>query len=415
MIWAGFREYHEVDILEDVAEDRIRKGSGEYRRAILALFFGSLTAFGTEYCVQPIIPMFSDTFGLQPAMASLAVSFGIGGMAAAMLLIASFAKRLPRKKVMSLALLLSAGMAILMAVSQSFELILALRLCQGIVLAGFPAMAIAYVNEEFDSSITGFVIGIYVSGNSIGGLLGRLLLSFLTDIFSWRMALGILGGIYVVIGIVFLLALPKAKHRVDRKAKISGWKEFHRLLGNHRLIAVYGIALCIMGAFVCTYNFISYVLLAEPYGLSQTAVGFVYLLYLVGTLSSTIMGRLSDRIGNGKVVVISVLCMLAGILISLGMPLFLKIAGIGIFTYGFFGAHSAACSWAGKLDAGDKARIASLYMFFYYIGGSFIGSFGGNFLTAFGWAGIVGFLGVILLLTLAAGIMLLRSLENRKV
>ncbi|MBQ1335470.1 MAG: MFS transporter, partial [Selenomonadaceae bacterium] len=121
--------------MEDVAEDRIRKGSGEYRRAILALFFGSLTAFGTEYCVQPIIPMFSDTFGLQPAMASLAVSFGIGGMAAAMLLIASFAKRLPRKKVMSLALLLSAGMAILMAVSQSFELILALRLCQGIVLA----------------------------------------------------------------------------------------------------------------------------------------------------------------------------------------------------------------------------------------------------------------------------------------
>ncbi|MBR3459149.1 MAG: MFS transporter [Selenomonadaceae bacterium] len=392
-----------------VASGRIMRGTKEYRRAILALFFGSLTAFGTEYCVQPIIPVFTQTFGLQPALASLAVSFGTGGMAVAMLLIASFAKRLPRKAVMSVALILPAGLAILMAVSQSFELILLLRLCQGMLLAGFPAMAIAYINEEFDTAIVGAVVGIYVSGTSIGGLAGRLLLSFFTDLFSWRTALGIVGGIYAVIGIAFLLTLPKAKHVVDRNARPSGWREFHRLLKNRRLVALYGISLCIMGAFVCTYNFISYVLLEEPYQLSQTAVGFVYLIYFVGTFSSTVMGRLSDRIGNGKVVVISVACMLAGILVSLLLPLWMKLLGIGIFTYGFFGAHSSACSWAGKLDASDKARIASLYMFFYYVGGSVIGSLGGNFLPSFGWAGIVGFLGCILSLTLCMSVLLLRA------
>ena len=296
-----------------------------------------------------------------------------------------------------------------MAFCESFELMLLLRLAQGIMLAGFPAMAIAYINEEFDASIVGSVVGIYVSGTSIGGLAGRLLLSSLTDMFSWRTALLVLGVVYALIGVAFLLMLPRAGHRVDRHAPIALWHEFHRLLGNRRLIAVYIIALCIMGSFVCTYNFLSFELLAEPYLLSQTAVGFVYLIYLVGTLSSTVMGRLSDRIGNGRTVLISLALMLAGNLISLSMPLWSTLLGVAVFTYGFFGAHSAACSWAGRLDPGDKARISSMYMFFYYVGGSTIGSAGGYFLLHFGWAGIVAFLCAAIAIALALNLMLMKD------
>ena len=390
----------------------MQKGTHEYYRAILALFFGSLVTFGVEHCVQPIIPVFTEEFGLQPATASLAVSFGIGGMAFAMIAIACMAKRLPRKEVMSIALILSSALAVFITFSESFDLILLLRLCQGILLAGFPAMAIAYINEEFDAAIVGAVVGIYVGGTSIGGLAGRLLLSFLTDLFSWRTALLTLGLAYAIMGVVFLLTLPKAKHQIDRHSPIAGLHEFHRLLGNRRLVAVYLIALCVMGSFVCTFNFISYVLLAEPYLLSQTAVGLIFLLNLVGTLSSTVMGRLSDHAGNGKTVLVSLLCMLAGLILSLALPLWAKLLGIGVFTYGFFGAHVAACSWAGKLDPGDKARISSMYMFFYYVGGSTIGSAGGYFLMHFGWPGIVAFLSAILLAALAINWMLLRHEEK---
>ena len=65
-----------------------------------------------------------------------------------MLFIAEFAKRLPRKGVMSLALIVSSILAVVMALSDYFGLILGLRLCQRILLAGFPAMATAYISEE---------------------------------------------------------------------------------------------------------------------------------------------------------------------------------------------------------------------------------------------------------------------------
>lgn len=123
--------------IQDLSVNKIHSGTREYWQAIVALFLGSMVAFGSEYCVQPIIPLLAESFSLDPATASLAVSFGTGGMALAMLLIAEFAKRLPRKEVMSLALIVAAILAIFMAVSDYFGLILLLRLCQGCLLAGW--------------------------------------------------------------------------------------------------------------------------------------------------------------------------------------------------------------------------------------------------------------------------------------
>ncbi len=392
-----------------LADYRISKGTGEYWRAIIALFCGSLVTFGAEYCVQPIIPVFTETFSLEPATASLAVSFGTGGMAIAMLFIAEFAKRLPRKMVMSIALIVSAILAVIMALSDYFGLILVLRLCQGILLAGFPAMATAYISEEFDSAIVGAVMGIYVSGTSIGGLAGRMLLSFFTDLYSWRTALAILGIAYAIIGVAFMMVLPKAHHSIDTRAPISGLGEFKKFFSNKRLIAIYALAFMLMGPFVCAYNYISYVLLAEPYCLNQTTIGLFYMLYFVGTISSTLMGALSDRIGNGRTVLISIAGMLGGILLSLYPSLLGIIVGMGIFTFGFFGAHASALSWSCKVDNSDKARITALYMFSYYMGSSLIGSGGGYFLSLWGWTGIVFFLVAILSVALLVSLLLLKN------
>ncbi|MBE6099708.1 MAG: MFS transporter [Anaerovibrio sp.] len=145
--------------IQDLSVNKIHSGTKEYWQAIVALFLGSMVAFGSEYCVQPIIPLLAESFSLDSATASLAVSFGTGGMALAMLLIAEFAKRLPRKEVMSISLIVAAILAIFMAVSDYFGLILLLRLCQGCLLAGFPALATAYINEEFDLTCPDFRIG----------------------------------------------------------------------------------------------------------------------------------------------------------------------------------------------------------------------------------------------------------------
>ena len=385
---------------------KITQGSKKFFVANAALFLGGLVTFGAEYCVQPIIPVFTQDFGLEPASASLAVSFGTAGMACSMILIALFAKILPRKTIMTLALVAASVLAIFISLQESFGAILALRFIQGMFLAGFPSIAVAYISEEFDARIVGTVTGIYIAGTSVGGLFGRILLSFFTDVFDWRAALTILGAAYLIMSTAFVLILPKPGHVLGTSTTQGNLGKIFR---NARLMTVYLIAASAMGVFVCTYNFISYVLIAPPFNLSQTQIGLIYFLFLAGTAASAIMGRLADNIGNGKTLLTSILIMIAGVALTCAASLALKLSGVALVTYGFFGAHSAAASWVGKLDDSDKARLAAGYMFFYYVGASVFGSLGGKFLSAFGWSGVAIFMTAVLLIALTMCIKLLRK------
>lgn len=93
------------------------------------------------------------------------------------------------------------------------------------------------------------------------------------------------------------------------------------------------------------------------------------------------------------------------------MPLIVKIIGLAIFTYGFFGVHSNACAWAPQSCQNDKAQVSAMYMLFYYIGASTFGTIGGTFLSNYGWSGIVVFETVILTIGLMLAIILYKKKE----
>lgn len=375
----------------------IQKGTSQYWKAISALFLGTLAAFGMIYCTQPLIPVFSKEFALTPSTASLAMSFTNGGMALSMVAIAGVAGFLNRKITMSVALFGSAVLTAAVVLSSDFTMILLCRAAQGILLAGFPAIAMAYINEEFEPDITGLVIGIYISGTSIGGLCSRLLVSALTDFFSWQIALGCIGILGFFIGIWFWFGLPQSKHFVPQKHLPRNiGRDLLQNLRDPLIIRLYLIAFAIMGSFMAVYNFIGYSLMAPPYNFSQTAVGGLFTLYLIGTFSSTFMGGMADRYGNAKILCLSIFLMLFGGIVTLAASLLIKIIGLAVFTFGFFGSHSTACSWVGKNCLGDKARAASLYLLFYYIGASVIGTTGGVFLFHYGWSGVILFVGAVL-------------------
>jgi YNFM family putative membrane transporter len=55
-----------------------------------------------------------------------------------------------------------------------------------------------------------------------------------------------------------------------------------------------------------------------------------------------------------------------------------------------------------------KGQAAALYLLAYYIGSSLIGSYGGHFWTGFGWGGVAGLVGALLLIGLAGAVHLSR-------
>lgn len=368
---------------------RIRVNTAIYWRTIFVIFLGSMAAFGAEYCVQPLIPVIAADFYLSPASASLAVSAGLFGMALSMLFIAVIGPALDRKKITTVSLLVAAVFTIVIGLCSNFYLILLLRFFQGVILAAFPSLMIAYINEEFEASSVGSVLGIYIGANAIGGLAGRLIVSSMADFFSWRTGLIMIGLLYLAIALSVGFFLPKSHHKNTGTISFKPGKIIANIFSDTKLLLIYLIGFCAMGSFVSVYNFITYVLLHEPYNLSQTFIGCLFFTYLIGSFSSAYMGKKTYLWGNGRVIGISALLMLLGIIITILMPLLCKILGLVIFTFGFFGCHTGACGWVGKLNKGDKAVSSSLYMFLYYTGASALGTLGGFFLEHYGWNGVV--------------------------
>lgn len=368
---------------------RIRVNTAIYWRTIFVIFLGSMAAFGAEYCVQPLIPVIAADFSLSPASASLAVSAGLFGMALSMLFIAVIGPALDRKKITTVSLLVAAVFTIVIGLCSNFYLILLLRFFQGVILAAFPSLMIAYINEEFESSSIGSVLGIYIGANAIGGLAGRLIVSSMADFFSWRTGLIMIGLLYLAIALSVGFFLPKSHHKNTGNISFKPGKIIANIFSDTKLLLIYLIGFCAMGSFVSVYNFITYVLLHEPYNLSQTFIGCLFFTYLIGSFSSAYMGKKTYLWGNSRVIGISALLMLLGIIITILMPLLCKILGLVVFTFGFFGCHTGACGWVGKLNKGDKAVSSSLYMFLYYTGASALGTLGGFFLEHYGWNGVV--------------------------
>ena len=163
-----------------------------------------------------------------------------------------------------------------------------------------------------------------------------------------------------------------------------------------------------MGSFVTLYNYIGFQLLAPPYSLSYSLVGWIFIIYLVGTFSSVFMGKLADSYGRRNMMWAALAIIFIGACISLSGNLWIKIFGVAIFTFGFFGGHSVASSWVGKIADHNKAQASALYLFFYYLGSSVSGTIGGVFWSGFGWSGVIG----LILIQLVLGMFLTRWLRN---
>ncbi|MBK5443750.1 MFS transporter [Peribacillus sp. TH24] len=386
----------------------IEPAGKSFRKTILALFLGSFVTFADLYSTQPVIPVFAKQFGVSPAVASLTLSFATGTLAICLLLVSFFSENIDRKRIMGTALTLSALLSICVSfIQDDLYILIAIRAVQGAVLAGFPAIAMAYISEEFHPKSLGYVMGIYVSGSSIGGLAGRLIVGVLTDHFSWNIAIGSLGALSLIISLAFWWMLPPSQLAVRNKISLSRIKNsLINNLRNTRLVLLFGMAFLLMGSFVTVYNFVGIPLMGPPYHLSQTLIGFIFIIYLVGTFSSTWMGKLADQFSRRIVLLSGIAIMLMGALLTLLGPLLLKIMGLALFTFGFFGAHSIASSWVGRLaKKSEKAQASSLYLLFYYAGSSVVGASGGLFLMKFGWSGVISAVSILIILAAVCAMM----------
>ncbi len=395
-------------------DTRIQQGTPAFRRTALALFLAGFSTFGLLYTVQPLLPGFSHHFGVSAAGSALALSLSTGLLAVMMLVAGLISDRVGRRNVMITALLASTVLSAGSALVHDWNTLLLLRALLGIALSGVPAVAMTYLVEEMDSRALGLAMGLYIGGNAVGGMSGRLIAGIVADHWGWRWGIGAVSIIALASTALLWMQLPPSRHFRSRRGGLrqlpSRWRA---LFADPGLPWLFVTAFVLMGVFVTLYNYLGYHLLAPPYGLSQTVVGLIFSVYLVGTFSSAWMGQQATRHGRGRVLSICYALIALGI-VMLALPWLWSMAlGIALVTFGFFGGHSVASSWVGSRAGAMRAEASALYLFAYYFGSSVLGAVGGLAYTAWDWQGVCAFTGLLTLTGAGIAWRLWRRPESR--
>jgi len=380
-----------VGAVPTVPDSRMAPGGPGYRRMSLALFLAGVSTFALLYSTQALLPLISGDFGVTASEASWTVAASTGGLALFVIPMSALSERYGRRTVMTASLAVAVTVALLVPFASSLTALVVLRAVQGAALAGVPASATAYLAEEVRPTALITAIGLFVAGNSVGGMSGRVITGWVAQEWGWRVALGALGLVAVGCAVAFRLLLPAPTHftRGSLRPRVLARTVRHHL-ANPLLRRLYAIGALFMTVFGGVYTVIGYRLTEAPFSLPQGVVGSIFLVYLVGTVSASAAGRLVGRLGRRGALYLGGGTTAAGLLLSLADSLPLVLLGLVLITAGFFAGHAVASSAVSKTASHGRAQAAALYQSAYYVGSSVGSTAGAVAFHAGGWAGTVG-------------------------
>lgn len=369
-------------------------GSREYRRLLAGLFFAGVATFAQLYSPQAVLPLISADFAVAPATAALSVSAATVGLAIAVIPWSVIADRIGRVPAMACGVVVASLLGLVAPFASDIVPFLAIRILEGAALGAVPAVALAYLSEEVDAGHAAAAAGSYIAGTTVGGLAGRLISGPIADIAQRRAGVWAVAGVCAASAALFLWLVPRARGfvplrvRDDRGPHIG--TRLLRNLASAPQRALYVQAFLLMGGFVAVYNYLGFHLAAPPFGAPAWLVTLLFAAYLAGTVCSPWAGALTSAHGRLPVLLGSIGVGIAGLALMFVPALVAIIAGLVVFTAGFFAAHAIASGWAPvAAPAGTRAQASSLYYLGYYGGSSLFGWALGWVFSEVGWPAFV--------------------------
>lgn len=390
----------------------IERGTRNYKRAVFAMLAAGLAAFNGLYCTQALLPTMTEELGITPTESALTVSATTGMLALCIVPASILSEKFGRGRVLTISLTLAIIVGLILPLVPNITALILLRGLQGALLAGTPAVAMTWLSEEIHPKDIGHAMGIYIAGNTVGGLTGRMIPAGLLEVTHWQNALLGSSIAALIFGVIMVVLLPKQRKfqpkNINLRHEISVMAAHWR---NPRLALLFGTAFLGMGTFVSLYNYLGFRMI-DQFGLSEVLVGAVFIMYLAGTWSSTQAGALREKIGNGSTVIFLSLTMIASMALMGINNLWVTLVALFVFTAAFFALHSSASGWIGIIATKDRAEASSMYLFCYYVGSSVIGWVSGFAFTHLPWLAFIGWLILLLFGVLAICVTLARLARN---
>lgn len=369
----------------DRTKHGLTQGKPGYSRAVWALVAVGLAGFSMIYSTQGLIPVLQTAFDVPPHIAATTIGATTGTLAVAILPAAIISERFGRGPVMKVGLVGAVLVGLLAPLAPTIEILIVLRALQGLLIAGVPACAMAWLADEMHPLDLPKAMGVYVAGTTVGGLLGRLIPTGLLEFTNWKIALvgnTVAAGILVAIVLIYL---PTQRGFTSKKIRVG--HEISAIWGhlkNPTMLACFSLAFILMGSFVSLYNYIG-IHLIDTWGISPSLAGFIFVLYLCGTLSASLSGRLASWLGKPGALITGILMMIAGFALLLIGSFVTDVLATAIVTTGLFTCHSIASGWVGAAARRHRGEATGTYLAAYYLGSSIIGIGTGVVLDRTSW------------------------------
>jgi YNFM family putative membrane transporter len=364
-----------------------------YVKLQVIIFSLVVAAFTNVYITQPVLPVLQQEFGVSASQASLTMSAVIFGMALANLPFGAMVDIFPVRWLILIGSLVVAGSGLVCAATHDLWRLVGARWLQGLFIPSMTTCLAAYLAVNVPVERLNVAMGSYVSATVAGGLGGRLLGGFIHPPLHWRYAFVTASVALLAAALAAVLWLPEGRRSGrDRSEKIS----FLKFLSDTKVLRVLLVPFGAFFVFSASFNYLPFYLAGPPFGASTQVITMFYLTYLMGVIIGPLAGKLSNRIGNGGAMVGGAVVFslaLAATLIKSMLVIVLALVGI---CAGFFTIHAAAAGALNRRVSAGRGKANSLYVLFYYLGGSLGITLSGYAYSRMGWSGVVG-LGVTML------------------
>lgn len=123
--------------------------SPSYRSVSFALAFGSFIVFANLYLFQPMLPLMASHFNVSSTQINWVLAASTLTLALSLIPWAVYSETVGRRRVMLISLFLLPFVGLMLLASESLIGLALSRAAMGASLAGFAAVAVGYMAEEF--------------------------------------------------------------------------------------------------------------------------------------------------------------------------------------------------------------------------------------------------------------------------
>lgn len=283
----------------------------------------------------PIIPLIVREFELnyiQVGLISAVYAFANGVFQFPISFLGDYLGRW--RTVLTISLLVQSVPVFMYGLAPTYAIFLVFVFLSGLGCSAYHPPSIALITRDVKGN-RGFIMGIFAGGGDVGSILTPVLVGWLTVyLASWRLAAhwSLIPGLLMALLIWYRFEdIPRDTRPMKQAARAT----LRALLHNRALMLLVFLSTFRITGFRGLMTFLP-LLLAQSYGFGTQEVGWTMSAYfIIGTVMTIIIGRLSDRGSKTKfIAVMTLLCAIALAMISWAtttLGILIAILAVGTF------------------------------------------------------------------------------------